>query len=266
MLSEHQPWNSENRELEIGQISKIKLFSNTVDDCLQRQIAEHHCSKQSLNQKACPVNAGHCMAFKHCKLLLRSTQNHARNSFQAFVCCHLKMLCCSIWIWADSLFQKSHQIISAVFARDSIWNILFCSYVIFLLKSSQLCHWFCSQNLWLSPGKTFRSNCQMTCRCKNVDSNLNSAAWAMGCGCSRILLLVQFRQGVPQICHLWVSEGEEWMLPVPPSFPKYCWLSQRSHPTALLSTKLGYNVLQDNLGKFQVILKTLTDLISQILA
>ena len=106
MLSEHQPWNSENRELEIGQISKIKLFSNTVDDCLQRQIAEHHFSKNSLNQKAGPVNAGHCMAFKHCKLLLRSTQNHARNSFQAFVCCHLKMLCCSVWIWADSLFSE----------------------------------------------------------------------------------------------------------------------------------------------------------------
>ena len=172
-----------------------------------------------------------------------------------------KLLCAVIWRCCAVLFeseltpffQKSHQIISAVFARDSIWNILFCSYVIFLLKSSQLCHWFCSQNLWLSPGKTFRSNCQMTCRCKNVDSNLNSAAWAMGCGCSRILLLVQFRQGVPQICHLWVSEGEEWMLPVPPSFPQW------SHPTALLSTKRGYNVLQDNLGKFQVILKTLTD-------
>ena len=38
-----------------------------------------------------------------CKLWLLSIQIHAWHRFQAFACCHLKSLCCSIRIWADAL-------------------------------------------------------------------------------------------------------------------------------------------------------------------
>ena len=38
-----------------------------------------------------------------CKPWLRSIQNHARHRFQAFARSHLKLLCCSIQIWADAL-------------------------------------------------------------------------------------------------------------------------------------------------------------------
>ena len=41
--------------------------------------------------------------------------------------------------------------------------------------------WFCSQNLRLSSGIAFGSDCQMTSRGSNMDSNLNSVAWPMGC-------------------------------------------------------------------------------------
>ena len=53
----------------------------------------------------------------------------------------------------------------------------------------ELGHWFCSQNLLLSSGIAFRSDCQMTGRGSNLDSNLNSAAWPTGCKgliCSKV--------------------------------------------------------------------------------
>ena len=40
---------------------------------------------------------------------------------------------------------------------------------------------FCSQNLLLSSGIAFRSDCQMTGRGSNLDSNLNSAFWPTSC-------------------------------------------------------------------------------------
>ena len=42
----------------------------------------------------------------------------------------------------------------------------------------ELSHWFCSQNLWLSSGIAYRSDCQMTGRGLNLDSILNSASWS----------------------------------------------------------------------------------------
>ena len=42
-------------------------------------------------------------------------------------------------------------------------------------------HWFCRQNLQLSSGIAFGSDCQMIGRGSNLDSNLNSAAWPTGC-------------------------------------------------------------------------------------
>ena len=68
------------------------------------------------------------------KLWLQSIQNHARHSFQAFARSHLKSLHCSIQIWADALSSGRSSIWTCCFAQDSIWNILFCSYVILLLR------------------------------------------------------------------------------------------------------------------------------------
>ena len=41
------------------------------------------------------------------------------------------------------------------------------------------CHWF--WNLWFPSGIALGSDCQMTGRGSNLDSNLNSAAWPTGC-------------------------------------------------------------------------------------
>ena len=43
------------------------------------------------------------------------------------------------------------------------------------------CNWICSQNLRLSSGTGFGSNCQMTDRGSNLDPNFNSAAWLTSC-------------------------------------------------------------------------------------
>ena len=52
----------------------------------------------------------------------------------------------------------------------------------------ELCHWFCNQNLLLSPGIAFWSDCQMTGRGSKFDLNLNSAAWPSSCNCLYFLL------------------------------------------------------------------------------
>ena len=42
-------------------------------------------------------------------------------------------------------------------------------------------HWFCSRNFQLSSEITSGSDCKITSRGLNLDSNLNSAAWLTGC-------------------------------------------------------------------------------------
>ena len=69
-----------------------------------------------------------------CKLWLQSIQNHAWHRFQDFARRHLKLLCCSIRIWADSLSSGRSTTKVCCFAQDSIRNMWFCSYVIFLLR------------------------------------------------------------------------------------------------------------------------------------
>ena len=82
------------------------MVSNTVDDCLQRQIAQNNFEPKI---EARPGNAGHYMAFKHsisfatdltanfgCYRFRITIFNHACRGFQAFVCHHLKSLRCSI--------------------------------------------------------------------------------------------------------------------------------------------------------------------------
>ena len=48
-------------------------------------------------------------------------------------------------------------------------------------RPQEFCNWLCCQNLWLSSGIAFGSDCQMTSRGLNLDSNLNSSAWPTGC-------------------------------------------------------------------------------------
>ena len=45
-------------------------------------------------------------------------------------------------------------------------------------KLQKLCCWFCRNQFWLSSGIVFTDNFQISGRGLNLDSNLNSAAWA----------------------------------------------------------------------------------------
>ena len=49
------------------------------------------------------------------------------------------------------------------------------------LLPQKLCHWIFSQSLWLSSWIAFWSDCHMTGRGLNLDSNMNFASWPMGC-------------------------------------------------------------------------------------
>ena len=53
------------------------------------------------------------------------------------VCCHLKLLCCSIWTWADSLSSDRLGCLfrSAASQRIQFRTCYFCSYVILLLNN-----------------------------------------------------------------------------------------------------------------------------------
>ena len=94
----HLPQKSENLELEIlGRSSRSSYgwwVSNTVDDCLQRQIA-----KKIFKSKieARPVKAGHFMAFKHrnsfatdaAATLVVIDSESCQTSFQSSLCCSI---------------------------------------------------------------------------------------------------------------------------------------------------------------------------------
>ena len=58
-------------------------------------------------------------------------------------------------------------------------------------RPQELGNWISRQNLRLSSGIAFGSDCQMTCRGSNLDSNLNSAAWPMGFICSKVFRSVE---------------------------------------------------------------------------
>ena len=89
--------------------------------------------KKSSNRKSKLVLSIICNQFG-CKLWLLSIQNYAWHCFQAFACRHLRSLHCSIQIWADALSSDRSSIQTCCFAQDSIRNMWFCSYVIFLLR------------------------------------------------------------------------------------------------------------------------------------
>ena len=69
-----------------------------------------------------------------CKLWLLLIQNHAWHSFLAFALHSRKLMLCLIQIWADTLSLDMSSIQTCCFAQDSIENMQFCSYVIYLLR------------------------------------------------------------------------------------------------------------------------------------
>ena len=66
---------------------------------------------------------------------VQSIQNHARHHFKALLA---KLLYCSIRIWADALFSDRSSIQICCFAQYSIWNMLFCFCVMFLLRDRRM--------------------------------------------------------------------------------------------------------------------------------
>ena len=99
---------SENWELEIQDRSWRSsygwLVNNTVDDCLQRQIAQKNVQ---IEIKACPVNTGHYMAFKHhISFAINLAANFGCNWFRIMPHIFSKLLLTTIWsigIWANTL-------------------------------------------------------------------------------------------------------------------------------------------------------------------
>ena len=69
-----------------------------------------------------------------CKFWLRLIQNHPRHRLKAFARLHLKLMCCSIWIWAHALSSDRSSIWIYCFAHDSIWNMQICPYALFLFS------------------------------------------------------------------------------------------------------------------------------------
>ena len=61
----------------------------------------------------------------------------------------LKLLRCSIRIWADALSSDRSSIQTCCFAQDSIWNMWICSYVIFLVRDQWLIEDWAKQ--WARP-------------------------------------------------------------------------------------------------------------------
>ena len=102
------PPKSENWELEIQDRSWRSsygwLVNNTVDDCLQRQIAQKNVQ---IEIKACPVNTGHYMAFKHhISFAINLAANFGCNWFRIMPDIFSKLLLTTIWsigIWANTL-------------------------------------------------------------------------------------------------------------------------------------------------------------------
>ena len=67
----------------------------------------------------------------------------------------------------------------------------------------ELCHWFCSQNLRLSSGIAFRSDCRMICRGSNLDSNLNSAH------CDQpVVKVLSALKSLNKLCWVWNLFGQ----------------------------------------------------------
>ena len=104
------------------------LFCNTLDDCLQRQIAQKFLKSKI---ETLPVSAGHCIAFKYLRLISFATNgaakqcklcflNHIRHCLQAFASCHLNLLCFQFESEQTPISQTGHWFWFAALHR--LWN------------------------------------------------------------------------------------------------------------------------------------------------
>ena len=89
--------------------------------------------------KACPVNTGHYMAFKHwISFATDLAANFGCNWFRITPDIVYKLLRAAIWsrcaVLFNALSSDRSSIQTCCFAQDSIRNMLLCSYVIFLFR------------------------------------------------------------------------------------------------------------------------------------
>ena len=87
------------------------------------------------------------MAFKHsisfatdwgplgCKLWLQQIQNHTWHHFQAFACCHLELLSCSILLWADAFLRQVVDLDLLVCTGFDLEHAVLFPWIVFHLKS-----------------------------------------------------------------------------------------------------------------------------------
>ena len=114
------------------------LISNTVDDCLQRQIAK---KIFKLKIETCPVKAGHYMAFKHhISFATYMAANFGCNQFRITPDIVPKLLLqpSEVAVLLDSNLSRRPFLGQVIIELDlllSIQNMLFCSYAIFLLRA-----------------------------------------------------------------------------------------------------------------------------------
>ena len=97
----------------LEQIFKINLASygwlviNTADDNFERRLPKKYSNWRSKLVQSHGFQKSHLCHFicyqLSCKLYLLLIQNHARHCFQAFAHSHLRLLCCLVGIWANTL-------------------------------------------------------------------------------------------------------------------------------------------------------------------
>ena len=112
------------------------LVSNTVDECLQRQIAQKIFKSKI---EGSPVIAGATLVTTRPsnisfhlwpiwqQTLVAIDSESRLTSFPSICARHLKSLGCSIRIWADASSSDRSSIQTCWFAQDSIRNMRFCS-------------------------------------------------------------------------------------------------------------------------------------------
>ena len=129
-----------------GKSEDITLVSSTVDDCLQRQIAQRILNSEI---EACPVNVGHYMAFKHsisfATHLVSIHSESCQTLFQAFAILHLKLMYCSIQIWQTPFSETGRQFRSAALHKIGLRTCWFVPMSIFYSKTNEWLKYWAKQ-------------------------------------------------------------------------------------------------------------------------
>ena len=134
------------------------LVSNTVDDCLQRQIAQ---KIFKLKIEALPVNTGHYMAFKYCISFATNLGHHLAANFW----CYWfrirpdsdivpKLLCAAIWSCCAVQFeseqnpfpQTSHWLESTALHRMQLGTCCFVPVSYFYSETNEI-EWMIERSL-----------------------------------------------------------------------------------------------------------------------